>query len=41
MQMEMTKLAAATKTGNLDNVKAAFQAASGSCKACHDDYRAK
>lgn len=41
MQGEMTKLAAATKTGNLDSVKAAFQATSGSCKACHDDFRAK
>lgn len=39
MQGEMSKLAAATKTGNLDSVKAAFQATSGSCKACHDDFR--
>lgn len=39
MQAEMSKLAAATKTGNLDSVKAAFQATSGSCKACHDDFR--
>lgn len=41
MQAEMAKLAAAAKTGNLDNIKAAFQATSGSCKSCHDDYRAK
>lgn len=41
MQAEMSKLSAATKTGNLDSVKAAFQATSGSCKACHDDFRAK
>lgn len=41
MQAEMSKLAAAAKTGNLDSIKAAFQATSGSCKACHDDYRAQ
>ena len=41
MQAEMAKLLAATKTGNLDSVKAAFQATSGSCKACHDAYRAQ
>jgi cytochrome c556 len=41
MQAEMSKLAAAAKTGNLDSVKAAFQATSGSCKACHDDFRAQ
>ncbi|MBX9960600.1 MAG: cytochrome c [Burkholderiaceae bacterium] len=39
MQGEMSKLAAATKTGNLDSVKAAFQATAASCKACHDDFR--
>jgi cytochrome c556 len=38
---EMGKLAAATKTGNLDAVKTAFQATAGTCKACHDDFRAK
>jgi len=41
MQAEMGKLAAAAKTGNLDSIKTAFQATSGSCKACHDDFRAK
>ncbi len=41
MQSEMSKLAAAAKTGNLDSVKAAFQATSGTCKACHDDFRGK
>ncbi len=41
MQAEMSKLAAAAKTGNLDSVKAAFQGTSGSCKACHDDFRAQ
>lgn len=39
MQAEVAKLAAATKTGNLDNVKAAFGAAGQTCKACHDDFR--
>ena len=41
MMAEMTKLTAAAKTGNLDNVKAAVSAVSGSCKACHDAYRAQ
>lgn len=39
MQTEMVKLAAAAKTGNLDNLKAAFGPAAGTCKACHDAYR--
>lgn len=39
MQAEIVKLVAATKTGNLDNVKTAFGAAGQSCKACHDNYR--
>jgi cytochrome c556 len=39
MQAEMVKLAAAAKTGNLDNLKAAFGPAAGTCKACHDAYR--
>jgi len=41
MMAEMAKLTAAAKTGNLDNVKAAVTAVSGSCKACHDAYRAQ
>lgn len=41
MQGEMSKLAAAAKTGNLDSIKTAFNATSGTCKACHDDFRAK
>ncbi|HYW57218.1 MAG TPA: cytochrome c [Polaromonas sp.] len=36
---ESTKLAAAAKTGNLDNLKTAFAATAGTCKACHDAYR--
>lgn len=39
MQSEVGKLAAASKTGNLDNLKAAFGPAARSCKACHDDFR--
>ncbi|MGV3494475.1 MAG: c-type cytochrome [Ramlibacter sp.] len=39
MQSEVGKLAAAAKTGNLDNLKAAFGPAANSCKACHDDFR--
>ena len=38
---ETTKLAAAAKTGNLDAVKTAFGATAGTCKACHDAYRAQ
>ncbi len=39
MQAEITKLAAAAKTGNLDNLKAAFGPAAQTCKACHDNFR--
>jgi len=39
MQDEVVKLAAAARSNNLDAMKAAFGAAGGSCKACHDDYR--
>ncbi len=39
MQAEAIKLNAAAKTGNLDNVKAAFGAVGQTCKACHDAYR--
>jgi len=39
MQAEVQKLAAAAKTGNLDNLKSAFGPAAASCKACHDDFR--
>jgi cytochrome c556 len=39
MQGEMQKLAAASKTGNLDNLKDAFRSAGATCKACHDDFR--
>ena len=41
MVAEMAKLDAAVKGGNLDAIKAAFGPAGGSCKACHDDFRAE
>lgn len=41
MQTATTQLAAAAKTNNLDNLKVAFGDAAKSCKACHDNYRAK
>jgi cytochrome c556 len=39
MQDEMVKLSAAAKSGNLDQIKAAFGPVGQSCKACHDNYR--
>lgn len=39
MQTEMSKLAVAAKTGNLDSIKTAVSATGGSCKTCHDAYR--
>lgn len=41
MQAEMTKLAAAAKSGNLDAIKTAVNSTGGACKSCHDDFRAK
>lgn len=41
MVAETTKLAAATKTGNLASLKTAFAATADSCKACHDAFRNK
>jgi cytochrome c556 len=38
---ETAKLSAAAKGGNADAVKAAFGGVAGTCKACHDDFRAK
>lgn len=38
---ETAKLNAAAKTGNADSLKAAFGGVAGTCKACHDDFRAK
>jgi cytochrome c556 len=39
MQDEMLKLQAATKTGNLDQIRAAFGETGKSCKGCHDNFR--
>lgn len=41
MIAEVGKVSAAAKSGNLDQLKAAFGPASQSCKACHDNYRAR
>lgn len=41
MQVEMSKLAAAAKTGNQDSIKVAVGATGDSCKTCHDAYRNK
>ncbi|MBV5345935.1 MAG: cytochrome c [Rhodoferax sp.] len=41
MQTEMSKLAVAAKSGNLDSIKTAVNATGGTCKSCHDDFRAK
>lgn len=40
-EAEIAKLNAAAKTGNLDNLKAAFGPAANSCKSCHDSFRNK
>lgn len=39
--VEADKLAAATKTGNLDALKTSFAATADSCKSCHDAFRNK
>ncbi len=39
MQVEMSKLAAAAKTGNLDSIKTAVNATGGTCRTCQDAYR--
>lgn len=39
MQDEVTKLATAAKANNLDQLKAAFGNAAGTCKSCHDSFR--
>jgi cytochrome c556 len=41
MVAAMAKLDAAAKTGSLDNVKAAVGGVGGTCKGCHDDFRAE
>lgn len=39
MEEAMDKLNTAGKSGNLDQIKAAFGPVGQSCKACHDDFR--
>jgi cytochrome c556 len=39
--VEADKLAAATKTGNLDALKTSFAATADTCKSCHDAFRNK
>lgn len=41
LQAESVKLAAAAHSGKEDAFKSAFSATAGTCKACHDDFRAK
>ena len=41
MQDEMLKLNAAGKSGNQDQIKAAFGPVGAACKACHDDFKAQ
>ncbi|WP_280153634.1 cytochrome c [Piscinibacter sp. XHJ-5] len=41
MQEEVAKLNVAAKSGNPDQVKAAFGEAAKTCKSCHDDFREK
>jgi cytochrome c556 len=41
MVAEIAKLETAAKAGNLDAIKAAMGAVGGSCKGCHDDFRAE
>ena len=38
-QEDVLKLAAAGKTGNLDQIKAAAGAVGASCKGCHDTFQ--
>jgi cytochrome c556 len=41
LQTESVKLVVAAKSGNQDAFKTAFGATAGTCKTCHDDFRAK
>ncbi len=41
MVADVAALDTAAKTGNLDQIKAAFGTVGQSCKACHDAYRAE
>jgi cytochrome c556 len=39
LQLEMGKLSAAAKAGNVDALKVAVSAVGGTCKTCHDAFR--
>ena len=39
LQGEMSKLAAAARTGSLDSIKLAVGPAAGACKGCHDNFQ--
>lgn len=41
LETAMVNLVAATKTGDLDRVKAAVRSTGKTCKACHDNFRNK
>ena len=41
MQQEMSKLAQAANSGDLNAIKAQFGETGKACKACHDDFRKK
>jgi cytochrome c556 len=41
MNAETAKLATIAAAGNLDDIKKQFGATGATCKACHDDYKAK
>ncbi|MDM0082701.1 cytochrome c [Variovorax sp. J31P179] len=41
LMTETEKLAAATKAGNLDAVKAAVSSVGETCKTCHDTFRSR
>jgi cytochrome c556 len=41
LETEMTKLAAAARSGDQNAVKAAFGEVGKACKSCHDDFRVK
>jgi len=41
MVAEVAKLETAAKSGSLDAIKAAMGGVGGSCKGCHDDFRAE
>ncbi len=41
LQDATVKLAAAARTGKLEDLKPAFSATADTCKSCHDDFRKK